>query len=64
MYYASICAIAKDEDKNLREWVLYHFAIGFEHIVIYDNNSKNPIKNILSEFLPLNFVKYLLGSHL
>lgn len=51
MYYASICAIAKDEDKNLREWVLYHFAIGFEHIVIYDNNSKNPIKNILSEFI-------------
>ena len=51
MYYASICAIAKDENENLREWVLYHFAIGFEHIVIYDNNSKNPIKNFLSEFV-------------
>lgn len=51
MYYTSICTLAKDEDKNLKEWVLYNFAIGFEHIVIYDNNSKNPIKNTLSEFI-------------
>lgn len=42
MYYASICAIVKDEDKDIREWLNYHFAIGFEHVLIYDNNSRNP----------------------
>ena len=36
MYYACVCAIAKDETPHLREWALHHFAVGFEHIVLYD----------------------------
>lgn len=56
MYYASLCTIAKDEDEDYLEWVLYHLAVGFEHIIIYDNNSKNPIKKILSEFIDKGLV--------
>ncbi len=51
MYYASICAIAKDETLDLREWVTYHLAIGFEHIFLYDNNSKIAIRDTLSDFI-------------
>ena len=51
MYYASICAIIKDEDKDVREWLNYHFMIGFEHCLIFDNNSRRPLKETLSDFV-------------
>jgi hypothetical protein len=35
-YFASICAIAKDEP-DIIDWVNYHFAIGFDKIWIFDN---------------------------
>lgn len=56
MYYTSICAIAKDENPHLKEWVLYHFAVGFEHIVIYDNNSQIPIRTELEEYVAAGLV--------
>lgn len=51
MYYASICAIVKDEDKDVREWLNYHFLTGFEHVLIFDNNSQIPLKKTLSDFI-------------
>lgn len=51
MHYASICAIIKDEDKDVREWLNYHFLIGFEHVLIFDNNSHIPLKETLSDFI-------------
>ena len=51
MYYATICAIAKDEDFFIKEWVEYHLLIGFEHIYIYDNNSYVPVSKTLSEYI-------------
>ena len=56
MYYTTICAIAKDENPHLKEWILYHFAIGFEHIVIYDNNSKIPVSTELAEYVAAGLV--------
>ena len=56
MYYAAICAIAKDEDLSLKEWVTYHFLIGFDHIIIYDNGSKIPISETLKEYVDENLV--------
>ena len=35
----AICAIAKCENSYLREWVEYHFDIGFDHIFLYDKNA-------------------------
>ncbi len=37
----ALCAMAKMENRYLREWVEYHLSIGFDHIFIYDNNDKN-----------------------
>ena len=34
----AICAVAKNEDIYMEEWVIHHLSIGFEKIYIYDNN--------------------------
>lgn len=49
MYYACVCAIAKDDTPHLREWALHHFAVGFEHIVLYDNGSAVPAARTLAD---------------
>lgn len=36
-----ICAIIKNENLYLREWVEYHLNLGFNKIVIYDNNDND-----------------------
>ena len=33
-----ICAIVKNENLYLREWIEYHVKIGFDKIILYDNN--------------------------
>ncbi len=54
-YYASLCAIAKDE-LTIRNWLFYHFSIGFEHAVIYDNESEVPLTDVLSDFIEAGLV--------
>ena len=49
MLYATLCAIAKDEDHALPEWTRHHLHIGFEHIYLYDNGSRTPIRELLRE---------------
>lgn len=51
MRYASICAIVKNEDISLREWILYHFAIGFEHITLYDNGDPASAGAVVRDFV-------------
>lgn len=45
IFNSIISTQVKDENDYLDEWVSYHFGIGFEHIVIYDNESIVPVKN-------------------
>jgi tetratricopeptide (TPR) repeat protein len=54
-YFASICAIAKDEP-DIIDWVNYHFAIGFDKIWIFDNDSKFRIKDQLEDYVRLGIV--------
>ena len=56
MYYTAICAIAKNEDFFIKEWVEYHLLIGFEHVYIYDNNSSEPISRTLSAYVDSRLV--------
>jgi hypothetical protein len=35
----AVCAIFKDEAPHLLEWIAYHLAIGFDHVVLFDNGS-------------------------
>ena len=50
---AVICAIAKYEYNYIREWVEYHINLGFDKIVIYDNNDLNGERydELLSDFI-------------
>lgn len=56
MYYALACVIAKDEDETLIPWLLYNFSIGFEHVLIYDNGSSQPIRDLVREFIAAGLV--------
>ena len=45
-----ICAIAKNEGRYIREWVIMHQIVGVSHFTIYDNGSEDDTASILSEF--------------
>ncbi|WP_432709309.1 glycosyltransferase family 2 protein [Pedobacter sp.] len=47
-YYFSICCIVKDENDYIAEWIDYHQKVGVEHFYIYDNGSKNPIRETIA----------------
>ncbi len=40
-----MCAMVKDEEAYIDEWVDYHHAIGFDHFHIYDNSEKGDMKS-------------------
>ncbi|WP_121808011.1 glycosyltransferase family 92 protein [Mucilaginibacter kameinonensis] len=46
-YKLAICAIIRDENAYLEEWIKYHLLIGVEHFFMYDNESKVPVKTTL-----------------
>lgn len=48
--YLVACAIVKDEI-DLSEWVAYQFAVGFDHVHIYDNESTKPVTEILHNWI-------------
>ena len=39
----------KDEN-NILEWIIYHLLIGFDRILIIDNNSKIPVSSIIEKY--------------
>ena len=36
-----LCCIVKNENRYIDEWITYHKSIGFDDIIIYDNNDKD-----------------------
>lgn len=56
MHYLSICAIVKDEDDYLVEWVRYHRAAGVEKFHIFDNGSASPVMDVLRDYVAAGFV--------
>jgi len=47
---AVICAIALNEEPYVHEWIQYHLKLGFDHIYIYDNDDKNPLKRLANKY--------------
>lgn len=45
---AIVCTIARDEDHILCEWVSHCINLGFDHVYIFDDQSLNPISNLVS----------------
>ncbi len=56
MVFAIVCAIARDEASDLKEWVDYHLMIGFDRVVIFDNESVVPVRSVLREYVDAGVV--------
>ncbi len=57
-YNVVVCAIVKDEDPYLLEWIAYHRVIGVEHFLIYDNESTDNTSKILKSLERTGIVTY------
>ncbi|CAM8939587.1 unnamed protein product [Rhodiola kirilowii] len=45
------CAMVNNVGKFLREWVMYHSAIGVEKFVLYDNDSDERLDDVVTELV-------------
>lgn len=50
MNYLSLCAIARDEDIYMDEFICYYKLMGVEKFYIYDNGSKIPMSQTLAKY--------------
>lgn len=54
-----LCAIAKNENNYIKEWVDYHKKLGFTNIVLYDNNDTDGevFTDVIQDYIKSGFVK-------
>jgi hypothetical protein len=50
-YTFSVCALFKNEEKYLKEWIEYHKMIGVDHFYLYDNGSKDRSSHVLAPYI-------------
>jgi hypothetical protein len=43
-----VAAILKDEDRFVEEWIAYHRLLGVDHFYLYDNDPRQPLRDILA----------------
>lgn len=55
-HYLGVCAIAKDETPYLEEWVRFYLLQGVDHILLFDNESKEPIRHTLRDWIAAGYV--------
>lgn len=56
--YVAICAVAKDQHEDIREWIEYHKWLGFQKIYLYDNNSTSPLALSIADYMTAGLVEY------
>lgn len=56
--YVAIVAIAKDEAKNIKEWIEFHKLIGIDRFYFYDNESSDNTKEVLKPYIEDGSVIY------
>lgn len=52
----AMAAITKNEGPFIAEWVAYHYLLGVEHFVIYDNRSDDATVEVLAPFVNAGLV--------
>ncbi len=54
----AICAIAKNENLYIRDWVEYHKNLGIDQIFLYDNNDKNGeyFNDVIQDYIKSKYV--------
>jgi hypothetical protein len=54
----AVCLIARNEASYLLEWIAYYRALGFDKIIIYDNESRDLTATILGRLAQAGIVDY------
>ena len=54
----AICIIVKNEGEYIKEWLDYHILAGVGKFFIYDNESEDDIKSILTPYIEKKLVDY------
>jgi hypothetical protein len=54
-----LVAIVKNEADYLEEWLAYHYALGVEHFLIYDNGSTDDTPALLERYINHGLVTYI-----
>lgn len=57
-YYLAVCAIAKNEGPYFKEWIEWHRSQGVEKFYIYDNESTDCTKEVLTPYIESGLVEY------
>lgn len=57
----ALCAIAKQENHYIREWVEHYKRIGFDAIYLYDNNDQDGerFEEVIEDYMRCGFVKVI-----
>ena len=58
-YDLSICAIFQDEAPYLKEWIDYHLKVGVKHFWLYNNNSSDNFRAVLSPYIKDEIVEVI-----
>lgn len=48
MHELAICAVLKDESRDLEEWLDFHDGVGVTHFYLYDDDSQDDPGKILA----------------
>jgi hypothetical protein len=56
--YVALCAVVKDQPKDLVEWIEWHRCLGVRHFYIYDHNSTQPLIHDIWEYVQAGLVVY------
>lgn len=56
--YLAVCAIAKNEGPYFKEWIEWHLKQGVEKFYIYDNESTDETKDVLTPYIESGVVEY------
>lgn len=62
-YNVSICAIFKNESPYLKEWIEYHRLVGADHIYLYNNNSDDSYRSVVSPYVDRGWVTLIDWPH-
>ena len=57
--FMTLATMVKNKRRWLREWVEFHLMMGFEHIIIYDNESQDEPYEILKAYVDQGLLTYI-----
>lgn len=55
----AICLRTKDFARFLPEWIAFHYALGVDEIMIYDDDSIDNTEEVLRPFVEAGIVRYI-----